>query len=104
MSDGPVARGRQGEVWRLETVEGCWAVKVPFQESDEGRVRVSTRFQEAACAAGVPAPSVRRATDGCVYDRVGGQSVKRGSGTDSERAVLRAHAAERANAAQPDYY
>ena len=57
LSDGPVARGRQGEVWRLETAEGRWAVKAPFQESGEDRVRVSAQFQEAACATGVPAPS-----------------------------------------------
>ncbi|MBQ1048188.1 phosphotransferase [Micromonospora sp. C51] len=76
LSDGPVARGRQGEVWRLETVDGRWAVKVPFHESGEDRVRASTRFQEAACAAGVPVPAVRRATDGRVLARVGGRQVR----------------------------
>jgi Ser/Thr protein kinase RdoA (MazF antagonist) len=76
LSDGPVARGRQGEVWRLETADGRWAVKVPFHESGEDRVRASTQFQEAACATGVPAPSVRRATDGCVFARVGGRQVR----------------------------
>ena len=76
LSGGPVARGRQGEVWRLETADGCWAVKVAFHESGEDRVRASTQFQEAACAAGVPAPSVRRATDGCVFARVGGRQVR----------------------------
>jgi len=76
LSDGPVARGRQGEVWRLETADGRWAVKVPFQESGEDRVRASTQFQEAAYATGVPAPSVRRATDGCVLARVGGRQVR----------------------------
>jgi hypothetical protein len=76
LSGGPVARGRQGEVWRLETADGCWAVKVAFHESSEDRVRVSTQFQEAACAAGVPAPSMRRATDGCVFARVGGRQVR----------------------------
>ena len=76
LSDGPVARGRQGQVWRLETEDGRWAVKVPFHESGEDRVRASTQFQEAACATGVPAPSVRRATDGCVFARVGGRQVR----------------------------
>jgi Ser/Thr protein kinase RdoA (MazF antagonist) len=76
LSDGPVAQGRQGWVWRLETAEGRWAVKVPFLESGEDQVRASTRFQEAACAAGVPAPSVRRATDGRVFARVGGRQVR----------------------------
>jgi hypothetical protein len=76
LSGGPVARGRQGEVWRLETADACWAVKVAFHESDEHRVRASTKFQEAACAAGVPAPSVRRTTDGCVFARVGDRQVR----------------------------
>jgi Ser/Thr protein kinase RdoA (MazF antagonist) len=76
LSGGPVARGRQGDVWRLETAEGRWAVKVPFHESDEDGVRASTRFQEAACTAGVPAPRVRRATDGRVLARVGGRQVR----------------------------
>ena len=39
-------------------------------------MRASTQFQEAACAAGVPAPSVRRAVDGFVFARVGGRQVR----------------------------
>src|SRR4051812_5531217 len=85
LSGGPVARGRQGEVWRLETADGRWAVKVPFQESDEAGVSLSARFQEAACAAGVPAPAVRRATDGCVFARVGGRQVRVYEWVDLER-------------------
>jgi hypothetical protein len=70
LSDGPVARGKQGLVWRLDTAEGSWAVKVPFRQCGavkvpfrqcgEDEVRSATAFQEAACAAGVPAPRVRR--------------------------------------------
>jgi Ser/Thr protein kinase RdoA (MazF antagonist) len=76
LSSGPVARGRQGEVWRLETVDGRWAVKVPFHESSEESVRASTLFQEAACAAGVPAPRPRRAADGKVFARAGSLQVR----------------------------
>src|SRR5688572_4678769 len=76
LSDGPVARGRQGEVWRLETTDGRWAVKVPFDESGDDDVRASTEFQEAACAAGVPAPFVRRAADGFVFTRLHGRQVR----------------------------
>lgn len=76
LSEGPVARGRQGLVWRLETADGRWAVKVPFDESDEDEVRVPTAFQEAACAAGVPAPRVRRTTDGSVFADVGGRRIR----------------------------
>jgi Ser/Thr protein kinase RdoA (MazF antagonist) len=76
LSDGPVARGKQGLVWRLETAEGRWAVKVPFRPSAEGDVRLATAFQEAAFAAGVPTPQVRRATDGLVFATVGGTQVR----------------------------
>jgi Ser/Thr protein kinase RdoA (MazF antagonist) len=75
LSDGPVARGRQGLVWRLDTADGSWAVKVAFHRSSEDQVRMATAFQEAACAAGVPAPQVRRTTEGCVLAAVeGGQA------------------------------
>jgi thiamine kinase-like enzyme len=66
LSDGPVARGKQGVVWRLDTPDGRWAVKLPFRRSTEADVRRSTEFQEAAHAAGVPTPRVRRTTDGQV--------------------------------------
>jgi aminoglycoside phosphotransferase (APT) family kinase protein len=54
-------------VWRLDTAEGSWAVKVPFHQSGEDEVRMATAFQEAAYAAGVPTPQVRRTTEGCVF-------------------------------------
>jgi Ser/Thr protein kinase RdoA (MazF antagonist) len=76
LSGGPVARGRQGEVWRLDTADGRWAVKVPFHEVREDDVLESALFQEAACAAGVPAPRLRRAADGRIFARVGGRQVR----------------------------
>ena len=76
LSDGPVARGKQGVVWRLETTAGSWAVKEPFDQSDEDEVRVSTVFQEAARKAGVPTPQVRRTTEGRVFATVGGRQVR----------------------------
>jgi aminoglycoside phosphotransferase (APT) family kinase protein len=76
LSDGPVARGRQGVVWRLETTDGSWAVKVPFQPCDEDAVRLATEFQEAARAAGVPTPRVRRTTQGSVFATVDGTRVR----------------------------
>lgn len=75
LSDGPVARGKQGVVWRLETADGSWAVKVPFRQSTEDDVRLATTFQEAAHAEGVPTPQVRRTTDGTVFATIrGGQA------------------------------
>src|SRR5215472_1226274 len=76
LSDGPVSRGRQGLVWRLDTADGSWAVKVPFDRSTEDEVRLATAFQEAAYAAGVPTPQVRRTTEGCVFGAVGGRQVR----------------------------
>jgi Ser/Thr protein kinase RdoA (MazF antagonist) len=76
LSDGPVARGKQGLVWRLDTGEGSWAVKVPFHRSGEDEVRLATAFQEAAYAGGVPTPRVRRTTEGCVFAAVEGRQVR----------------------------
>jgi aminoglycoside phosphotransferase (APT) family kinase protein len=76
LSDGPVARGKQGLVWRLDTADGSWAVKVPFGWSSEDEVRAATLFQEAACAAGVPAPQVRRTTQGRVFADVEGRQAR----------------------------
>ena len=76
LSDGPVARGKQGLAWRLDTADGTWAVKVPFHQSDEDEVRLAAAFQEAAYAAGVPTPQVRRTTEGCVFAAVEGRQVR----------------------------
>jgi Ser/Thr protein kinase RdoA (MazF antagonist) len=76
LSDAPVARGKQGLVWRLDTADGSWAVKVPFHRSSEDEVRLATAFQEVAYAAGVPTPQVRRTTEGCVFAAVEGRQVR----------------------------
>lgn len=76
LSDGPVARGRQGGVWRLDTADGRWAVKVPLGQATEDDVESSAVFQEAACAAGVPTPQVRRTTEGHVLSAVDGNPVR----------------------------
>ena len=76
LSDGPVARGKQGVVWRLDTTEGSWAVKVPFGPSSEEEVRLPTALHEAAHAAGVPTPQVRRTTQGSVFASVGGVQAR----------------------------
>jgi len=76
LSDGPVARGKQGVVWRLETADGSWAVKVPFGGPTEEEVRPATTFHEAAHAAGVPTPRVRRTTDGHVFATVDGTRAR----------------------------
>jgi len=76
LSDGPVARGKQGLVWRLDTADGSWAVKVAFHQSSEDEVLLATAFQEAAYAAGVPTPQVRRTTEGRVFAAIEGRQVR----------------------------
>lgn len=76
LSDGPVARGKQGLVWRLETSDGRWAVKVPLRPTSEAEVRLPTEFNEKAWAAGVPTPKVCRTDDGAVLALVGGDQVR----------------------------
>jgi Ser/Thr protein kinase RdoA (MazF antagonist) len=68
--------GKAGLVWRLDTAEGSWAVKVPFRQSGEDGMRSATAFQEAACAAGVPVPQMRRTIGGCVFATLGGRQVR----------------------------
>jgi Ser/Thr protein kinase RdoA (MazF antagonist) len=76
LSDGPVARGKQGVLWRLETAEGSWAVKVPFHPSSEEEARLATAFQEAAYTADVPTPQVRRTIEGTVFATIDGKQVR----------------------------
>jgi Ser/Thr protein kinase RdoA (MazF antagonist) len=76
LSDGPVASGKQGGVWRLETDEGRYAVKVPAEAVTEDDVRSATAFHEAAHAAGVPTPRVHRSIEGDVFADVDGARVR----------------------------
>jgi aminoglycoside phosphotransferase (APT) family kinase protein len=73
--EGPVARGEQGQVWRLTTPEGIWAVKEPFEPPDIEEAEWCAHFQEAAVLAGVPAPRVVRNTDDGVVADVGTAQV-----------------------------
>ncbi|MCW2615645.1 MAG: Ser/Thr protein kinase RdoA involved in Cpx stress response, MazF antagonist [Frankiales bacterium] len=72
LSDGPVGRGKQGAVWRLDTADGARAVKVAFRTVTDDEVHAGALFQEAAVAAGVPAPRLRRTRDGAVLAEVSG--------------------------------
>ena len=73
---GPVARGEQGQIWRLTTSRGTWAVKQPFEAPPPDEAEEAAAFQEAAVAAGVPAPTVARTTDGAVFAEVGSAAVR----------------------------
>ncbi|MET0831661.1 MAG: phosphotransferase, partial [Acidimicrobiia bacterium] len=73
---GPVARGEQGEIWRLETEDGAWAVKRHFGPPDAAGTERAARYQEAARAAGVHVPAVVRTTSGDVLADVAGEPIR----------------------------
>jgi Ser/Thr protein kinase RdoA (MazF antagonist) len=73
---GPVARGEIGQVWRLSTSSGTFAVKEQFEPIPEEEVREHADYQEAAHAAGIPSPAVVRAGDGGASIDLGGTQVR----------------------------
>ena len=77
LSAGPVARGRLGEIWRLDSTTGSWAVKTRGAggSDPEDEVDATAAFHEAAVSAGLPAPAVRRTRDGRLLAEVGGSRV-----------------------------
>lgn len=74
--DGPVARGEVGQVWRLVTPEGVYAVKEPFESPQESATDDEATFQDLGTAAGVPAPRVVRTRDGRVLANVRGIAIR----------------------------
>lgn len=67
LSDGPVARGQVGSIWRLDTDRGPWAVKLVEDDiaaSDLAELIDGAAFQVAAQRDGVPAPLVVRTREG----------------------------------------
>ena len=73
---GPVSRGEQGQIWRLTTSIGDFAVKESFEALSDTDVREEGDYQEAAHAAGVPAPAVMRTTDGRVLEDLDDAQVR----------------------------
>jgi aminoglycoside phosphotransferase (APT) family kinase protein len=73
---GPVARGVIGQVWRLETDRGSWAVKEWFEEPALDELEEGVGFQSAAVEAGVPAPQAVRTPRGSVLASVGGTATR----------------------------
>jgi len=69
----PAARGELGQVWRLTTTTGAWAVKEPFEPQVEDQAELMAAYHEAVVAAGVPAPAIVRTTDGAILADVGTQ-------------------------------
>jgi Ser/Thr protein kinase RdoA (MazF antagonist) len=78
LSKGPVASGRLGSIWRLDTECGSWALKQVGDIPDEDLAALleGAAFQEAALAAGVPTPAVRRTRVGELIADCGGARVR----------------------------
>ena len=67
----PVARGEIGEVRRLDTDLGSWAVKQafdPLQPEDVADLERSAAFHRACWEAGIPTPEPRPGPDGYVAE------------------------------------
>ena len=73
---GPVARGVIGQIWRLDTSLGSWAIKEWFEEPVADELEEGARFQEAAAAAGVPSPPVIRTATGRLLARLDGTTTR----------------------------
>ena len=78
LSNGPVASGRFGSIWRLDTERGRWAAKQVGDIPDEDLAEQleGAAFQEAALAAGVPTPALRRTRAGELIADCGGVRVR----------------------------
>src|SRR3954453_1446295 len=74
LSGGPVASGRLGSVWRLDTERGSWAGKVVGDGGDDEGAELleGAAFQKAVLAAGISTPAVRRTRAGEVIADCGG--------------------------------
>ena len=91
LSEGPVAAGKLGAIWRLDTDAGSWAVKVVDEiEPDElDEIEDGARFQEAVLAAGVPTPAVRRTGSGDLIAAIDAVRVRVHAWVDLEGPDLR---------------
>ncbi len=76
LSDKPVARGKQGEIWHLDTSLGSWAVKRSFRPLQEWEIAAAAAFEEAVAASGVRVPRVIRTIDGELLAGVGGDQIR----------------------------
>jgi Ser/Thr protein kinase RdoA (MazF antagonist) len=73
---GPVARGEQGEVWRLRTERGTWAVKRSYGEFTVADAQRAGEFQTQAREAGVPTALAVPARDGRYGQEIAGTLVR----------------------------
>jgi len=76
-SMGLASRGQQGQVWRLATTDGVYAVKELIMRQTEADAQVEVAYQEAVLATGTVAmPRPRRTVDGQVLTEIAGHQVR----------------------------
>jgi len=73
---GPVARGRLGEIWRLTSTTGQYAVKESRTAFDPVECERDAEYQDLVRATGVPMPAVVRTVAGEVVGDCDGQTVR----------------------------
>ncbi|HEU0041575.1 MAG TPA: aminoglycoside phosphotransferase family protein [Jiangellaceae bacterium] len=73
---GPVAAGRVGQVWRLDTAQGRFAVKQSTDGWEPADAERDAAYQEKVRARGVPMPAVVRSASGAVLADVAGSQVR----------------------------
>jgi Ser/Thr protein kinase RdoA (MazF antagonist) len=78
----PIARGELGEVRRLETEQGTFAVKQAFAAVSGEEAEISTAYHRACWEAGIPCPEPLRTTQGTYVAVVEGEPVRAYSWVD----------------------
>jgi Ser/Thr protein kinase RdoA (MazF antagonist) len=72
-----VARGEQGQVWRLDTDSGSFAIKESFEPQEEDEAAADVAFQEAVLAqATISMPRPIRTTSGSVLATLAGHRFR----------------------------
>ena len=72
----PVARGELGEIRRLETEHGSFAVKQELESRSVGDVETSTAYHRVCWEAGIATPEPLRATTGGFTAQLDGEQVR----------------------------
>ncbi len=73
---GPTARGELGQVWRLTTDRGPWAVKEHFAPQEVADAAEDAVAQDAFRRRGVPMPAVVRTVGGEVLSSISGTTFR----------------------------
>jgi Ser/Thr protein kinase RdoA (MazF antagonist) len=73
---GPVARGEQGQVWRLTSSAGAFAIKESFDPQSAEDAALAATFQERVQTAGVLVPRIVRSRSGNALEPIGTGEVR----------------------------